>query len=103
MGIGDDAMRHLVGAGGVGHGLSRGRELRGENESARRGDALEHLAATNIGDDDVLLIALVGHVMPPSLRHERPSEYAGSSRSGRCCRTWHHRSARLMALGSLPA
>ena len=32
-----------------------GRELRGENESAGAGDALEQAAAADIGDGDILL------------------------------------------------
>ena len=39
--IGHDAVRHLVGAGGVRHGGAHGRELRGENEYAGAGDAFE--------------------------------------------------------------
>ncbi len=97
--IGDHAMRHLLGAGGIGHRGTDRRELRGENEHAGAGDALEHVAAADVGDSDVLLIALIGHVTPPSKPREPRCGCAGSSRSGRCCRTWRRRSAHRWVRG----
>ena len=41
---------------GIGHErAAHGRELRGENEAAGAGDALEQAAAADIGDGDILL------------------------------------------------
>ncbi len=101
--IGHHAMRHLLGAGGIGHGGADRRELRGEHEHAGAGHALEQFAPADIGDGDVLLIALIGHVRPPSRRRERPYGCAGSSRNGRCCRTWRRRSACRWEPGFSPA
>ena len=101
--IGDDAMRHLLGAGGVRHGGADCRELRREDEGAGAGHAPEQAASADIGDDDILLVAMISHVRPPWTRREWPNGCAGSNRSGRCCRPWLRRSACQSVRGFSPA
>ena len=62
------------------------RELRRKHEHRRR-HALEHAATADIGYDRVSCGYDEGHVTLPSRRRGRPRECAGSSRSGRDCRT----------------
>ena len=91
--VGHHAMRHLVGAGSIGHGGANRWKLRSEDEHAGASHALEQAAAADIGDDDVLLVTMVGHVRPPLRRRERPYGCADSNRIGRCCQAWRRRFA----------
>ncbi len=63
MGVGDDAVRHLVGARGIGEGPG-GQELGGDDEAARRQHPLEDAAAADILEAGVEC----GHVTLLSLR-----------------------------------
>ena len=91
--IGHHPMRHLLGAGGIGHGRANRWKLRSEDEHAGASHALEQAAAADIGDDDVLVVTMVGHVRPPLRRRERPYGCAGSNRTGRCYQAWRRRFA----------
>ena len=96
----DDAMRHVVGAGGVRPWrCATGRKLGGEQRQPppaptplRRSRRLTLAIATICWCD-------VGHVTPPSRRRERRRGCADSSRNGRCCPTSRRRSRSSVGFG----
>ena len=103
-GVDHDAVRHLAGAGLVGKSGTR-HHGRGEHEAAGKAQTFQDAASRDVLDPDVLFKATkflrIGediHVTPPSMRDARRFRCAGSSHSGRCCRTWLRGSGRARVL-----